>query len=89
METELSKFALNAPAINRAKRPGKLIDGGGLFFMRNGDGTLTPWQRVRLPGAPSIGSKRAESTARVRSKPALGRASDERCGKGSTAPGPS
>ena len=47
------KHALNAIAINRAKRPTKLIDGSGLFYQRNRDGSLTPWQRLRQPGGKS------------------------------------
>src|SRR5262249_43534488 len=27
--------------------PGKIIDGAGLYLVRNGDGSVTPWQRVR------------------------------------------
>ena len=45
----MSRYRLNAPAINRVRRPGKIIDGAGLYLVRNGDGSVTPWQRVRGP----------------------------------------
>lgn len=42
----MAGYKLSASILNRKRSPGKLTDGGALFFYRNKDGTLTAWQRV-------------------------------------------
>lgn len=42
----MAGYKLSASILNRKRSPGKLTDGGALFFNRNKDGTLTAWQRV-------------------------------------------
>jgi integrase len=47
----MARYRLNAVALKRVKKPGKVVDGSGLYFVRNKDATITPWQRVRIaPG---------------------------------------
>jgi integrase len=49
----MAKYRQTAHLLNRTRTVGKYADGGGLFFMRNRDGSLTAWQRVMLPGGKS------------------------------------
>lgn len=46
LEVVMAGYKLSASILNRKRSPGKLTDGGALFFYRNKDGTLTAWQRV-------------------------------------------
>ncbi len=46
LELVMAGYKLSASILNRKRSPGKLTDGGALFFYRNKDGTLTAWQRV-------------------------------------------
>lgn len=46
----MAGYKLSAAIINRRKAPGKVTDGLALSFVRNKDGSLTAWQRVKRAG---------------------------------------
>lgn len=46
----MAGYRLSAAIINRKKSPGKVTDGLALSFIRNKDGSLTAWQRVKRNG---------------------------------------
>lgn len=41
------KYRMNATILNRWVAPGKKTDGAGLFWVRNKNGSISAWQRVR------------------------------------------
>ena len=43
----MAGYKLSAAILNRKKAPGKVADGLALSFIRNKDGSLTAWQRVK------------------------------------------
>jgi integrase len=43
----MAGYKLSAAILNRKRAPGKVSDGLALSFIRNKDGTLTAWQRVK------------------------------------------
>lgn len=49
----MAGYKLSAAVLNRKKSPGKVTDGLALSFMRNKDGSLTAWQRVKRAGKES------------------------------------
>lgn len=49
----MAGYRLSAAILNRKKTPGKVSDGLALSFIRNKDGSLTAWQRVKCDGKPS------------------------------------
>lgn len=49
----MAGYRLSAAILNRRKVPGKLTDGLALSFVRNKDGSLTAWQRVKRGGKES------------------------------------
>ncbi|MBS1188946.1 MAG: hypothetical protein H6R10_738 [Rhodocyclaceae bacterium] len=46
----MAGYKLSAALLNRKKAPGKVTDGMALSFIRNKDGSLTAWQRVKRSG---------------------------------------
>lgn len=46
----MAGYRLSAAILNRKRAPGKVADGLALSFIRNKDGSLTAWQRVRRDG---------------------------------------
>jgi integrase len=48
------KYKQTASTINRRKKAGKFSDGHGLFYRRNGDGSLSAWQRLISGGDQKV-----------------------------------
>lgn len=62
----MAGYRLSAALLNRRKLPGKMTDGLALSFIRNKDGSLTAWQRVKRMGKESdvkVASLMGEVTA--------------------------